>query len=508
MNRLGQQLRIAAGFFSYLKHSLTEERAFEQLLSRVENRDQRFLDLASTLIFSNPLSPYRKLLDYANCSFSDLATSVHSHGLETTLERLRDAGVYVTVDEFKSKEPLCRGSLRIETTPSDFDNPYFMGRSIQVHTSGSTGRKTRVLYDWNFFAEEASNELLLHALHGVARLPESFWYPGFPSISGIHNVLVHLKFRKPPERWFTHLKGSMRSRALLNGLSLLCGLFGIRVPLPETTYLEDAGRVASWMSQRRPCCLKTFTSSAVRVVQAAREMALDITGSVIFTGGEPLTPRRKDFIQSAGVSVHPRYVATETGFIGAGCNIAPNDSMHLYTDRLAAIQKKSSNVDKILFTSISSNTGKVLLNTDLGDAGRIRSGTCNCLFGKAGMDVFLEEIQNHDKLTSEGMTVLGTTMDAVVGNLIAELGGGPDHYQFWETESEQGMVKIIIAVSPEIRNLNESSFKKEVLSRIRSKGIASEIASEFWKQADALEVVRDHPRISNGYKHFPFLKKT
>ncbi|PWT90868.1 MAG: hypothetical protein C5B54_06355 [Acidobacteria bacterium] len=506
MIRLRQQLRIGAGFLPYLKYYLTPESAFDQLRRRVENREQRFLDVTKALIYSNKNSPYHQLLHNAGCSLEDLEKSVGTHGLERTLENLRDAGVYVTVDEFKSKIPIRRGKLTILSAPSDFDNTFLMGRSMNALTSGSTARATRVMYDWNFFAEEAANELLLHAIHGVMEMPEAFWYPGFPSISGVHNLLVHLKFRKPPQKWYSHLKASMSSRSFMTALFLSCKLFGLTVPFPETTELQDANRIAVWMSQKRPCCLKAFASSAVRVVQSAKKNGLDISKSVIFAGGEQLTLNRKEFIESAGVRVYPRYVATETGLVAAACNEGTSDSMHLYTDRLAAIQKKDS--DKILFTTLSCNTGKVLLNTELGDAGRIRSRPCTCLFGKAGMNTFFEEIQNQDKLTIEGMTVLGSTMDAIVSKLVAEHGGGPDDYQFWESESENGVVKILIAVSPDIPNLNESTFCNEVLSRLRSEGVATNIASEVWKQAESLQLIRSQPKVSPGFKHFSFIKKS
>lgn len=509
MSRFRQLLRIGSGFFPYLKKPLSVQDAFEQLRARVADRERRFLDLAKLLIYSQPGNPYLKLLQHAGCAFADLQESVRSHGLESTLEKLRDAGVQLSVEEFKSKVPICRKGLTIETTATDFDNPYLMGRSLEARTSGSTAAAARVLYDWNFFAEEAANEMLLHEIHGVGDSPEAFWYPGFPSISGVHNLLVHLKFRKPPNRWFSQLEGSIQSRMLMIGLSMTCRFLGLRVPLPQTTHMEQADSVASWMAQHRPSCLKAFASSAVRVVQAAKNHNMDISGSVIFTGGEPLTARRRDYIESAGVRVYPRYVTTETGLVGAGCNKAARGSMHLYTDRLAVIRKSpgdAAGTDRLLFSTLSSHTGKVLLNTDLGDAGGIRSEDCSCLFGQAGMRTLLEGIQNYDKITSEGMTVLASSLDAVVGKLVADMGGGPDDYQFWEAESEHGNIKVMIVVSPAIRNLVESFFRDEVLQRLRSEGVAAGIASEFWKQADALEVVRDQPRISAGFKHFGFVK--
>jgi hypothetical protein len=166
----------------------------------------------------------------------------------------------------------------------------------------------------------------------VDEVPEAFWYPGLPSISGVHNLLVHLKFRKPPDRWYSQLAASRKSRVVMASLSAACWSLRMDVPLPRTTPMEDAIEVASWMANHRPCCLKAFVSSAIRVVQAAKNAHLDLSGSVMFTGGEPLKPRRRAYIESAGVRVYPRYVATESrlhrslrlhGFSAeSGCSVA------------------------------------------------------------------------------------------------------------------------------------------------------------------------------------------
>src|SRR4030095_13365514 len=99
--------------------------------------------------------------------------------------------------------------------------------------------------------------------------------------------------------------------------------FKVSVPSPQFTEIGSAERVARWMEnelkERGICVVKTFASSAVRIVQAAQEEGIDIRGSFVFTGGEPLTERRSRYFQSAGVRAFPRYIATETGWIGAGC---------------------------------------------------------------------------------------------------------------------------------------------------------------------------------------------
>ena len=501
-----------------MKNPLSRESAIQEIQKRVESRDLFFLNLARKLIYEVQQSPYRKLLVWAKCEYADLEKSVQSKGLESTLEALRKEGVYLTLEEFKSQTPIVRNGLTIETSETDFDNPNVFGRSIEGSTSGSRSKRTRVLYDWDFLAEEAANEMLLFDVHGLTDTPCAFWLPALPSISGIHNLLVHLRFRKPPVKWFSQLPGNTQSRLTMQYIRWCSNRFGVSVPRPQFTEMNHAERVARWMEKERKekgsCVVKTFASSAIRIVQAALEKGIDINGSVMFTGGEPLTERRSRYFQSAGVRAFPRYVATETGWIGAGCGRGEDpDSMHIYTDRLALIQYNRTtrvgghNVQSFLFSTLSCNTGKILLNTELGDFGKMKFESCDCLFGKLGMNVRVSEVRSFDKYTGEGMTLLGTILDEVIGELVEAAGGGPDDYQFWENQESDGFTKLTIAVSPSVPGLDEKQFTNAILSKLKGRTPGASIASEFWKQAGTLQIVRAQPEISHGFKMLPIIKQ-
>jgi len=523
VSRIKQLARIAWGLGNYLKAPMTIEKAKIDIKKRMDNRHSNFLALAKKLIYENQHSPYLKLLLWAGCEYKDLEDSIRHQGVENTLEKLRDEGVYITLEEFKGKVPIRRNGLTFEICQTDFDNPFLMGKSIQGTTSGSRSSGTRVMYDWDFFTEEATNELMLYETHGLLNAPLVLWLPGLPSISGIHNLLVNIKFRRPPEKWFSHLDDGMVGNSLKNRLSIeylvwCCRMFGLRAPRPEFTDIHSATKVAEWMERTKKnkgiSVVITFTSSAVHIVQAATEQGIDISGSVIFTGGEPLTEGRYTFIESAGVKVFPRYTATETGIIGASCgNRNCPDDMHVYTDRLAIIQRLRKtvvggySVNTYLFTSLSPNTGKVLLNTEIGDFGRLNIKPCRCLLGDLGMDVHISEVRSYDKLTGEGMTLLGSELNDIVGEMIEKAGGGPDDYQFWEAQDSRGLNKLIIAISPEIRNLDEKDFIDSILKKLKSKDIGSNIASQIWRQADTLQVVRAHPKLTKGHKMLTIMKE-
>jgi hypothetical protein len=96
------------------------------------------------------------------------------------------------------------------------------------------------------------------------------------------------------------------------------------------------------------------------------------------------------------------------------------------------------------------------------------------------------------------MTLLGSQLDEAVGEVVADAGGGPDDYQFWETHDGSGLAKMVVAVSPYIGRLNDTSFTNAVLDKLRRKNIT--IASEFWEQAKVLQLVRACPEVTKGFK--------
>jgi phenylacetate-coenzyme A ligase PaaK-like adenylate-forming protein len=258
--------------------------------------------------------------------------------------------------------------------------------------------------------------------------------------------------------------------------------------------------------------VRTYASSAVRLIQVAIEKGIDISGNVVFTGAEPLTPRRASFIQSAGVKPLARYVATETGLIGASCKDRDLcDDMHIYLDRHAIIQRRRNTaignyaVDSYLFTSLLNTAGKVMFNTELGDFGQLTVRPCSCVFGQLGMNVHVAEVRSYDKLTCEGMTLLGSELDEVVAEIVHDAGGGPDDYQFRETQNESGMPRLLIAVNPDLHALDEKQFVETVLKKLRDKKIT--LTSQFWEQADTLHLTRAKPEYTRGSKMLPILKK-
>ncbi|HET6465609.1 MAG TPA: hypothetical protein VFH55_08390 [Nitrospiria bacterium] len=516
-------LHVALQLPDYLRKPITVEQAKIDVARRIENRSDRFLHLAKTRIYDNHQSPYRKLLHWAGCEFHDLETAVRTKGIEKTLENLQSEGVYVAHEEFKGKVPICRNGLTVEASEKDFDNPSLLGSGIQSSTSGSRAKSVPVRRNLESTAEEAANELLLYETHGLSKAPLALWLPVLPGFAGVHNLLMNVKFLRPPERWFSQLEPGLFKTSLTNGLAVeyilrCCRRLGFDVPRPEFISIHHAVKIATWMERTKqkngPCVLRTYTSSAVRLAQAAIENGLDISGNVIFTGAEPLTEARCRFIESAGVKVYSRYSATETGLIGASCGRGSLvDDMHVYLDRIALVQRprktriEGYEVDSFLFSTLSNHAGKILLNTDIGDFGELTVQPCGCLFGQCGMEAHVSKVRSYDKLTGEGgMTLLGSDLDNILNDLIGRVGGSPDDFQFWESQDSRGLFKIVIAINPDIGDLNESQFIADILSRLDRTYLHGTLMSDIWKKADTLQIVRAHPKLTPRYKLLKIIK--
>ena len=83
----------------------------DQVRERLATRPDRFLHAVRRLVYDNSKSPYRRLLDWAGCEYGDLEQSVAVRGVDGALEQLRDAGVYLTLEEFKRMRPISRPGL-------------------------------------------------------------------------------------------------------------------------------------------------------------------------------------------------------------------------------------------------------------------------------------------------------------------------------------------------------------------------------------------------------------
>jgi len=511
---LRQLGRFALRLREALQHPITLEQARVIVHRRMVEREVNFLRVVEGAIFRNPRSPYLPLLARAGCGLGDMRDMVRAKGLERTLEALRAAGVYVTVEEFKGRTPIVRDGQVIPVRDRDFDNPS-LGPGFEGESGGTTGRGVRVGINVDNLIAQAPNVLLGYEAHGLRGVPIAQWRGILPNTSAINNLFRggaligqgHAKWFSPsPIPW-----GLRRLKPRLTTLFIVAvgRLSGVRLPWPEHVGLDRADVVARWAAQTAAahgaCVLRCVASMALRVAVAAREHGLSLAGVTIMVGGEPITPAKMAEITRSGARWIPTYAFTEGGNIGMGCaRPAGVGDIHLYKDLHAVIQAPRQiggsgvTVPAFYFTALDPAARKILLNAENGDYGIIESRPCGCPLEAHGFTDHLRQIRSFGLLTSEGTMVLVSDMTRVLEEVLpARFGGSPLDYQMVEEEDDDGFTRLNLLVHPRIQIADEAEVIGTVVRNITGSGY------HRWTEAGTIRVKRMAPLTTARDKLIP-----
>jgi len=511
--------RFAWGLRGFLREPITLEQSREIIRQRLQNREQNLLLLVKRAIYENKTSPYLKLLKLAGCEYGDFEQMVQSDGIEPALKKLASEGVYVSVEEFKGKKEIIRGGEIFKFKEKDFDNPFISGH-LEARSGASRSAGTRTIYDFNFLTEDFAAYLSLsYGVYNAIDIPAALWYPIMPG-AGPSSVLVNIKAGKTPLKWFSQVerrgfRPSLKSRMGTNYLVYVGRLFGAKWPAPEYVALDDAWRVAEWLAdvikKEGGCYFSTYPSAAVRVCQAAKERGLNIAGTKFFAAGEPTTEAKRKEIESAKACIYPSYVFIEAGAVGHGCaSPAMADEVHFFKDKLALIQQPREvphaavSIDAFLFTTLIPSAPKILFNVESGDYGVVETRSCGCEFERIGFTDHIYNIRGFDKLTSEGMTFIGTDLMKIIEEVLpVKFGGTSTDYQMVEEEDEQGHTHMSIVVSPELGAIDEAELIKTILTGLSKGKDGKRMMAEVWAQAKTLRVKRMPPFTTARGKLMP-----
>jgi hypothetical protein len=248
----------------------------------------------------------------------------------------------------------------------------------------------------------------------------------------------------------------------------------------------------------------------VRVCIAAQERKLDIAGTFFRFNSEPYTPAKARVVEATGSRAAAQYSLAEIGNIGMACgNPAALDDVHLLVDKLVVIQRKKQvpgstlKVDALLYTTLLPSCPKLMLNVESDDYGRVTKRKCGCLFGEMGFEQHIDTIRSYDKLTSEGMTFLGSELISLVEEVLpSRFGGNPTDYQLVE-EEEGGLPKVSITISPRVGDVDEQQVILAVLGRIGSYPGCKSMMADVWRDGKTLRVVRREPFVTGAAKVLP-----
>lgn len=508
--------RFLRGLRPFLAHPLDLVGARRSLERQLAAREECFADILARGIFGQQASPYRQLFAWAGIALGDVAALLAAEGLEATLAKLYDAGVYVTLDEFKGRRPITRPGLVWPVRVEDFDNP-LMTRHYEARTGGSAGAPRRILIDLNLLEHESAYHALFYAGAGASDRPLGIWQPAPPGAVGIKSALMQAKLGRPTSRWFSQTRprtGSLRHAVFARAALTVARLGGARIPAPQYTPAAQAGQVASWLADQRrtgaPAILVTPASAGVRTCRAALDGGIDIGGTLFVLGGEPYTEAKAAVLAETGSRGLCHYAMVEAGMIGLACQApAAPDDVHLVTDKIATIQRerpagRAGSVTRALFhTTLLPASPKLMLNVESGDSGVRVDRECGCGVLPPGFRTHLHTIRSYEKLTSEGMNFLGSDLLTLVEQVLpARFGGRPTDYQLVERE-RAGLPVVSLVVAGAVGELDDAEVVRVVLEYLEHRGMGEAMMADVWAQSGTLHIERREPHVTPGGKTPP-----
>ncbi|MGB5661595.1 MAG: hypothetical protein WBO54_19155 [Thermoanaerobaculia bacterium] len=518
INDLKMYARFAAGLPFHLRRTLSLDEAEAIVRQRMSERDRNFLRTVERGIFGQGENPYQWLFKLAGCEFEDLEASVHSNGLEETLRSLRREGVYATFEEQKGRRPIVRQGRELAVEPRDFDNP-FTARHYETQTGGSTGAGTRVGVDLDYLASRAPQNYLLEQTFGYYDAPQAYYFTGLPG-HGINSVLTRMVYGSYAKRWFNPIPASANRAGLPYRVAnfvipRLLRLGGVPVPLPETVPLTEAHKVARWMVDtlrtEGRCVLCTHVSLGVRVCLAAKERGWSLEGALMTIGAEAPTSAKVRTIEEAGVKPIPVYHMAEIGPLGFGCvNPVDENDIHLLLDHLAVIQAPRQvpgfelEVPAFLFTTLLPTAPKLFINFEGDDYGLLEERSCGCPWEGYGFTLHARNIRSYRKLTTEGMTMVGSDMEKILEDELPErFGGSALDYQMIEEEDVDGLTRLTVIIDPAVPISDDQEVLSYLHDRLGQLKGGWQLVETIWRQAGTLRIRREKPGWTDAAKLMP-----
>jgi hypothetical protein len=494
--------RLVGGLRTYLQTPLTLPGARTILRHRFENREADFLALAKDAVFAHRRSPYRALLRLAGCEYGDLERLVYREGVEGACRTLLREGVYLTVDEFKGRRPVVRGSTTLEAGPLLLQNP-LATRHFWGLTGGSRGASTRFPLDLACLRDRAVNLYLSLDAQGGAAWRKAVW--GTPSVTVL---LWYSICGGPAAAWFSQVDPELRGlhpryRWSIRAISWASRLTKAPLPRFEHVPLDAPLPIARWMrailAAGETPHLWAFPSSAVTLCRAAEDAGIEIAGARFTITGEPVTTARLSVIRRAGAVAVPDYGSADSGgSVTYGClNPEAPDDVHLFQDLNALIQADASPFPDgaLLVSSLRRTVPFVLLNVSMGDRAIVTDRRCGCPMETLGWRTHLHTIRSFEKLTAGGMTFVDTDVARVLEQVLpGRFGGSPVDYQLVEGEAEDGQPQLSLFVHPRVGPLDTRAIAEAFLDAIGTGSGAARIMAHQWREGRMLRVEREPPR--------------
>jgi hypothetical protein len=438
---------------------------------------------------------------------------VQSEGLEGALQGLFREGVYLTVDEFKGRHPVVRGSLRFDLAPTMLRSRAPV-TAVGNQSSGSRGAPTLAPFGMAHLRNRAAAYCAEFGARGGLGWVKGIWdLPG----SAVANVLRFSGFGEPIARWFALVPAATpgldpRYRWAERAVHWGSLLAGRPLPEPEAISMDAPLRIADWMASvlrgGQAPHLYGFVSPAVRLCLAAERAGLDLRGARLTLTGEPLTPARAATFARLGVQAMSRYGSAEAGSMAASCEQPSwSDEHHVLAYGVALVQPGAAGAqaglpdDALLVSSLRPEAPFTLLNFSTGDRATRLRRDCGCPLERLGWSTHLHTLRSFEKLIAAGMTFLDVRVIPILEEVLpARFGGGPTHYQLVESETRDGQALLRLLVDPSLGRLDEGALREAFLQAVAAGSGAERAMVEVWRTRELLRIERRPPLTTPGGK--------
>jgi len=505
--------RYAVDLPRFLRKPVDAAEARWRISRALADRQRSFLELLERAVYSQPGSPYRRLLAHAGVELGDVRKLVAQEGVESALAELYEAGVRVTLDEFKGKQPIARPGLELPLQPTGFDNVLATVHLDRL-TGGSRGARRYVPVDLRLLAHEAAHHRLFLDSLRLAGRPMAIW--GDQPSATVRQAIRHLKAGESVDRWLSKKplptgRRTLATDRVLNYTVAASRLFGPgTLAFPEHAPNSSVGQVARWVAIQvedgTPALVDTSASMGVRLCLAAQDAGFDIAGTWFRFAGEAYTPGKAAVVTGSGASAMCHYSVSEIGRVGFACT-APDalDDVHLLTEKLALVQRPravpgGAVVPAFYFTTLMTTCPKVMLNVEVDDYGVVETRECGCPLAELGLVTHLRDIRSFEKLAGEGIHFAGDDLFVLVDETLpARFGGAPTDYQLVE-ERVDGLPQLGIVASSRVGDLDEQAVIDVVTTALAA---SNRETVETLRARGALKVVRGEPHETPGAKLLP-----
>lgn len=501
------------GLRDLVRHPVGLAEARRLVTDEVRRRPARFLGSLDQLVWPYPASPSRRLLETAGLEAGDVRTLVADEGLSGALAMLRDAGVYVSYEEYQGKVDVRRGSAVLHFSPSDFFNPV-VPADYMATTGGSRTAGTPVEVSFAWQRRQGAQRAIQHDLTGAARGPLAVWLPVFPSAAGFGAIMKNAAGSKTPERWFSQtpnvLAGVPRHKQLANRyLPLLNAVARTGFPTASHVPTADPEPVVTWLrqslTQHGVAAITGYASSITAVARWAVDHGVDLTGVVAYPSSEPVTVGKLDAMRAAGMTPTPTYAFMPEGTMAIACHECRDEEYHVWDHELAVVTRRrdrgdGSEVDAFCWTSLAGEAPRVLLNVENDDYGVLEEDVdCPCPLGELGLRTRVADIRGISKVAAAGITLEGHTFDQLAEVILPErVGGGPGDYQFVE-DDVSGPTTIGLRIHPRLGDVDQQA-ALDIVWGVLNANEFGVLADSVWGRDGSIRVERAEPKVTKAGK--------